>query len=247
MVDAGATGAAGGGEMARRIRAVTAPRPVLDRRREESLTDRQRQILDQLGTMFDDGFAQITMAELAATLSCSLRTLYSLADSRDELVLMVVDRNLWRIGRAARDAIDPGMAPLDALRAYLGAATVAVSGATPAFTRDLEAVEAARRLRAGHNHYLFAVTRTLLELAVEQGEIADLDVSAVGRVIAGLGSDFSRPDVIPTLRSSPKDAADAVVDIVLRGLPAGPGRACPGPATGARRAGAPPGPAWGAD
>lgn len=227
-----ATTLLGAGEMTRRIRAVPAPVPVLDRQRENGLTDRQRQILDQLGTMFDDGFAQITMAELAARLSCSLRTLYSLADSRDELVLMVVDRNLWRIGRAAREAIEPGMAPLEALRAYLRAATVAVGRATPAFTRDLEAVDAARDLWAGHNHYLFAVTRTLLELAVDRGDIADLDVAAVGRVIAGLGSDFSRPEVIPTLRSSPKDAADAVVDIVLRGLPPGPGRsgAAPGDA-----------------
>jgi AcrR family transcriptional regulator len=216
-------------EIARRIRTVPAPRPILDRRREDRLTRRQRQLLDQLGTLFDDGFAEITMAELAASLSCSLRTLYSLAPSRDELVLIVVDRYLWRVGRAARDAIDPGMAPLDALRAYLRGATVAVSRATPAFIRDLDAVPAARRLWGGHNDYLFAVTRTLLELAVEQGDMPDVDVSAVGRVISGLGSDFSRPDVIPTLRSSPKEAADAVVDIVLRGLRTAPPTDCPTP------------------
>lgn len=207
-------------ETGRRIRAVAAPRPVLDRRRERQLTQRQREILDELGTMFDDGFARLTMAEIAARLNCSLRTLYSLASSRDELVLIVVDRNLWRVGRAARDAIVAGMAPLDAVRAYLEAATVAVSGTTEAFARDLAAVPAAGRLSAGHDEYLRNVTRTLLDLAVQRGDIRPVDTAAVARVMAGLGSDFTRPGVIPTLRSSPKDAADAVVDLILRGLQA---------------------------
>ena len=58
--------------------------------------------------LFAGGFATLTMAELAARLNCSLRTLYALAPSRDELVLVVVDRNLWRVGRAARDAVRRG-------------------------------------------------------------------------------------------------------------------------------------------
>jgi AcrR family transcriptional regulator len=212
------TAVATGTEAQRRLRAVPRPRPVLGRRRERELTARQRQLLDELGTMFDEGFAQLTMAELAARLNCSLRTLYALAPSRDELVLVVVDRALWRVGRAAREAIGPDMAALDAVRAYLRAATVAVSGMTEAFSRDLDAVPAAQQLSDEHDEYLFAVTRTLLDLAVEQGEVADVDVAAVARVLAGLGRFLARPEVIPTLRSSPKEAADEVVDLVLRGL-----------------------------
>ena len=43
--------------------------------------------------MVDDGFADLTMAELATRLNCSLRTLYELAPSRDvpEVVLDVVE------------------------------------------------------------------------------------------------------------------------------------------------------------
>ncbi len=127
-----------------RLRAIPRPTPVLARERERALTARQRELLDQLGGVFDGGFADLTMAGLAARLNCSLRTLYELAPSRDELVLVVVDRNLWRIGRTAANAIAPDMAPLDALRAYLRAATEAVSGTTQAFARDLAAVPAAQ-------------------------------------------------------------------------------------------------------
>jgi len=116
-----------------RLRAVSAPQPLLGREREQRLTGRQRAILDHLVEMFDGGFAHLTMAEIAARANCSLRTLYSLAPSRDELVLVVVDRNLWRVGRTAMAAIAPAMAPLDALQAYLGAATEAVEGMTAPF------------------------------------------------------------------------------------------------------------------
>lgn len=208
----------GSGDLHERLRAVPRPPPVLSRDRERALTDRQREILDQLGAVFDDGFADLTMADLAARLSCSLRTLYELAPSRDELVLAVVDRNLRRIGRTATDALDAEMAPLDALRSYLRAATVAVAGTTPAFARDLAAVSDARRLSDAHSDYLVAVTRCLLDLAVERRDIADVDTAAIARVMAGLGRDFARPEAISTLRSSPKDAADTVVDVILRGL-----------------------------
>ena len=206
-------------ESRRRLRAVPRPRPLLDRERERALTDRQRQLLDQLEQLVADGFAELTMAELAARLNCSLRTLYALAPSRDELVLVVLDRRLWRIGRTARDAIGPDLAPLDAVRAYLEAATVAVSGWTEAFARDLGAVPAAQQLSDAHNQYLYEVTRTLLDLAVEHADVArDVDTAAVAHVLAGLGRFFARPHVIPTLRSSPKEAADEVVALVLAGL-----------------------------
>ena len=201
--------------------AVRGPKPVLSRARERRLTERQREILDELGSMFDEGFAHLTMAELAARLNCSLRTLYALAASRDELVLIVVDRNLWRVGRTAQAAIHEDMAPLDAVRAYLEAATVAVSGWTEAFARDLAEMPAALELSAGHDRYLFEVTKTLLDQAVERGDIAPIDTAAVARVMSGLGGDFTQPDVMATLQSSPKEAADAVVELIIRGLSAG--------------------------
>lgn len=206
---------------AERLGAVPRPRPILSRARERRLTERQRQLLDELGDVVANGFADLTMAELASRLNCSLRTLYALAPSRDELVLMVVDRNLWRVGRAAHDAIDPDTPPLDALRAYLAAATVAVGRTTESFARDLDAMPAAQRISEGHSTYLIAVARTLLDLAVERGDIADVDTAAVARVMAGLGRDFSRPEVLRTLRTSPKEAADAIVDVMLRGLERG--------------------------
>jgi len=204
--------------LAERVRAVVAPPPVMSRQREQDLTARQREILDELGRLFDKGFASITMAELASQLGCSLRTLYGLAPSRDELVMMVVDRNLRQVGRAAHAAIESDMTPLEAVRAYLGAATVAVSDITEEFANDMNAIAPGLDLNEAHSNYLVDVTRSLLDLAVEAGEIDDVDTAAVARTIAGLGRDFARPEVMTQLRTSPKLAADAMVDVVLTGL-----------------------------
>jgi len=211
-------------ELEQRLRAIPAPRPMLSRDDVHRLTDRQRELLTQLGSLFRDGFADLTMSEIASRLNCSLRTLYGLAPSRDELVLTVVDTHLWRVGREAMAAIAPGMAPLDAVRTYLSAATVAVSGTTEAYSRDLAAMPAARRRNGDHADYVVAVTRTLLDLAVERGDIADVDTAAVAHTLATLGQEFIRPDVMATLRTPPKEAADAVVDLILRGLVAAPNR-----------------------
>jgi AcrR family transcriptional regulator len=207
-------------ELEQRLRAIPAPRPMLSRDDVHRLTDRQRELLAQLGGLFRDGFADLTMSEIAGRLNCSLRTLYGLAPSRDELVLTVVDTHLWRVGREAMAAITPDMAPLDAIRTYLSAATVAVSGTTEAYSRDLAAMPAARRRNGDHADYVVAVTRTLLDLAVERGDIAPVDTAAVAHTLATVGQEFIRPEVMATLRTPPKDAADTVVDLVLRGLTA---------------------------
>ena len=203
------------------LRDVPAPHPVLDHERERQLTDRQRDVLDRLVELFDEGFSHLTMADLAARLNCSLRTLYGLAPSRDELVLTVIDRNLRRIGRQAIGAIDPDTEPLDVIRAYLVAANLAVAATTPAFARDQAATPATHRLATAHSDYLVAVTRTLLDLAVERGDIATTDTAAVARVVAGLGALFVLPENLEAIESTPKEAADAMVDVILRGLTAG--------------------------
>lgn len=202
-----------------RVRQVKSPRPVMPKERERCLTDRQREILDQLGTMFDDGFAQLTMADLAKSVGCSLRTLYGLAESRDELVLLVVDRNLWRVGRSAMAAIEPDALPIEAIRAYLKAAFVAVASTTQEFAHDCAALAQTREMNRAHANYLMEVTRVMLEIGIERGDFEMIDTGAVARVVAGLGAHFASPSSMPTLDTSPQEAANSLVDIILAGLP----------------------------
>ncbi len=205
-----------------RFPGVRGPKPLLSREAERALSARQLELLDQLeAEVLGKGLAELTMAEIAARVGCSLRTLYGIAPSKDELLLTVVDRRLHRIGRAAIDQLDAAMPPLEALRAYLRAANEAVRPEAMTFSTDLARVGGADRLFSAHEGYLMAVAQRLLDRAVAEGDIAPLDTAAVAHVLGGLGREFARPEVADSLEASPKETADAVADVILAGLRTG--------------------------
>ncbi len=207
----------------RRFPGVRAPKPLLSREAERQLSARQLEVLDQLEQeLIREGLADLTMAELAGLVGCSLRTLYGIAPSKDELLLTVVDRRLRRIGRAAIGVLDESLPPLEALRAYLRAAHQAVAPETVTLSADLAKVAGAGRLLSDHESYLMAVTQSLLDRAVAHGQIAPVDTAALAHVLGGLGREFARPEVSEIAEASPKETADAMSEIILRGLRAKP-------------------------
>jgi AcrR family transcriptional regulator len=165
-----------------------------------------------------DSLAGVTMAEIARRMNCSLRTLYGIAPSKDELVMAVVDRRLHRIGREAMGALDLDGSPLTRLRAYLQAANRAVQPTTAAFSRDFAKDPAAQRVVGGHAAYVVAITQALLDEAISEGQIEAMDTVALAHILGGLGAEFSRPDVGEIIRGSAKDAADFVAELILTGL-----------------------------
>lgn len=205
-----------------RFPGVRAPKPLLPPETEQRLTARQRELLEELEKLVTtEGLADLTMAEIAAQVNCSLRTLYGIAPSKEELVLTVVDRRLHRIGRSAIGSLDASQSPLTALRAYLQAANDAVQPESVSFARELASLPGAQRLLDGHEDYVMAVTKSLLDRAVAEGEIAALDTASLAHVLGGLGREFARPDVAARAAAPPKAAADAIAEIILRGLEQG--------------------------
>ncbi len=211
--------AADAGDDRVRFPGVRAPKPLLSREAERQLSARQLELLDELEEKLrGDGLGELTMAEIASLLGCSLRTLYGIAPSKDELLLTVVDRRLRRIGRAAIEGLDPAMSPIDALRAYLSAANEAVQPEAVAMSADLARVAGAVRLLSAHEAYLIAVAQSLLDRAVAEGQIAPVDTAAVAHVLGGLGREFGRPEVSEITEGTPKETADAISEIILAGL-----------------------------
>jgi len=202
-----------------RFPGVRAPAPLLSADAEGQLSPRQVDLLDELEErILHGGLAELTMAEIAAQSGCSLRTLYGIAPSKDELLLTIVDRRLRRIGRAAIEALDASMSSIDALRAYLKAANEAVQPESVAMSADFKKVAGAIRLFSAHEAYITAITQSLLDRAVSGGEIAAVDTAAVAHVLGSLGREFSQPEVADTVHDSPKETADAVTELILRGL-----------------------------
>jgi AcrR family transcriptional regulator len=202
-----------------RFPGARAPKPLLGPEAEARLSARQQEILDALeNDLRGEELARLTMAEIAARFSCSLRTLYGIAPSKDELILMIVDRRLHRIGRAAMESLDHSLAPLAALRTYLSAVNVAVQPESVALAEALGHVPGAQHVIDAHERYVIAVTRSLLERARAAGEIREVDTAAAAHVLGGLGRSFDRLGAEGLAAASPRAAADAMADVILRGL-----------------------------
>lgn len=198
---------------------VRAPKPVLGSEKMERLTPRQLQVFEQLEQLVtDERISDLTMSQIAAALGCSLRTLYGISPSKDELVLAAADRNLRRIGRAAIESLDPSMPPLDMLRAYLDAANEAVEPTRMIYARELASIPASKRLLDAHEDYVVAVTKSLLDRAVEAGDIPKMDTAPIAHVLGGLGREFGRPEVREIVEQSPKKTAGEIAEIIFRGL-----------------------------
>jgi len=198
-----------------------APKRKLSREAEQALTPRQLEILDALEDwVLRGGFADVTMAEIARRMGCSLRTLYGIAPSKDELVLIVLDRRLHRIGRDAMQVLESNDTPLVRLRAYLRATNLAVQPTTAAFARDFAAAPGAPALNEAHTDYIVAIARNLLEEAIETGEIEPVHAPAIAHVLGRLGNDFAGIKRAGVLDGSVETTANRVAEILIRGLEA---------------------------
>lgn len=198
---------------------VRAPKRRLSSSTEQSLTARQLEILDTLDeSVLGAGFSDLTMAEIAKRMTCSLRTLYGIAPSKEELVLAVADRHLQRIGREAMETLELDQSPLSRLRAYLRATNLALQPTTVIFSMDFNKLPGARQLADAHAGYIVAITRALLDESVEGKEIGPLDTAALALVLGRLGREFARPDVERIVQNSARETADSIAEIILDGL-----------------------------
>jgi AcrR family transcriptional regulator len=68
-------------------------------------TKRHYEIIDALEKLLEKGVPDLTMSEIAKKLKISLRTLYEIAPSKDQLILMTMDNILKKLGKFAMDSL----------------------------------------------------------------------------------------------------------------------------------------------
>lgn len=108
-------------------------------------TRRRGELFDSLLTLFlAEGFAHLTLDDIAARLRCSKGTLYTLAGSKEQLVHAVT----VHFFRRATDDVERRVAQVSGAReritAYLTAVGTALEVASDRFMADLEAFAPAR-------------------------------------------------------------------------------------------------------
>ena len=111
----------------------------------EPRTARQAELLDQLEALFlKEGFAQLTLDDLAFRLRCSKSTLYALASSKDQLAIRVV-RHFFKNATTRIEQCVAEIADVPTrISTYLAAAADELRLASRAFIADIAAYPPAR-------------------------------------------------------------------------------------------------------
>ncbi|RMH68920.1 MAG: TetR/AcrR family transcriptional regulator [Actinomyces sp.] len=194
-----------------------APRPLLSRTAEGRLGPRHRQLLDDLEALFRArGFADFTVGGLADALGCSRRTLYEIAPSKEQLVLLVLDRFLHRLGRAALERIDPDTPLAEQIRDYvIGGVELRLADA---LVEDLAEDAPARRLVDRHVEFSRTVVERLVERGIRAGELRPVNAPVAAAVITASAFHLARPRMPARTGLELSDALAEVCDVVLQGL-----------------------------
>lgn len=138
-------------------------------------TRRRTELFDALTALFlAEGFAHLTLDEIAARLRCSKSTLYTLAGSKEQLVQAAT----VHFFRTATDTVEAQVAAVtgarDRIAAYLSAVGAALDPASDRFMADLDAFAPAREIYERNTRIAARRVQELIAEGVAAGDFRDV-------------------------------------------------------------------------
>ena len=175
-------------------------------------------MMDELERMLDQGESFSTMSELAKTLKISLRTLYEIAPSKEELIVTTVDRVLKKHGKIAMDAIKDHPSPIKKLESFLVVANQAVGPRFEKFTSSLSNLSTSKSMVDYHEQFITSFIKSLLDEAKSKNEIKDIDTQATAILLGGLGRYFQTKKLLKDLKQTPEKTSNFLTEIIISGI-----------------------------
>ncbi|BAK37730.1 putative TetR family transcriptional regulator [Microlunatus phosphovorus NM-1] len=148
------------------------------------LTTRQRQLVGELLELFlAEGFADLTLDDIAARLGCSKRTLYALADSKEQLAVRTVRYFFKQATEQVETAIARTRSPAARVTRYLEAVAAALRPAGTQFLRDVDRQAATREVYEQNTAAAAVRVRELIDEGIRTGAFRQVSAVFVGEVV----------------------------------------------------------------
>ncbi|CNF33260.1 transcriptional regulator%2C tetR family [Mycobacterium tuberculosis] len=178
---------------------------------------RREALIERLMAVFlDRGFAELSVADLAALLRCSKSTLYSVAASREQIITAVVRAFFRRATGRVEAALDGGADPRERVGVYLRAISEELAPASPAFFADLDAFAPAREIYEQNTG--FAVRRVQGLVREASG---DADAAFVGAVAGQVMESIHRGEIKARTGMDDSAAYAALASLIVARMAAG--------------------------
>ena len=189
----------------------------LNVKRQETFTKRHHEIIQDLEKMLEKGVPDLTMSQIASNLKISLRTLYEIAPSKDELIIMITDSILRKHGKYALESISDIKSPLKKLEKYLFTVNQVVGPKFNTFFKDIEKIKGLEKIVDYHANFITNLTEELLNQSIEKREIQYIDSKAFSILLGGIGREFIK-EKNRLSKSSPEESANSITGIILNGI-----------------------------
>jgi AcrR family transcriptional regulator len=193
---------------------------------------RREQLLGHLvEVLLTEGFAHLTLDDLAARLHCSKRTLYSLADSKEQIVTAAVV-HFFRIATGRVEAAVAAPAgPPERLVTYLQTVAEVLAPASPRFFDDVAAFAPAAEVYERNTRAAAHRVQQLIREGVAAGEFREVDAAFAADVITALMVRIQQRLVAASTGLDDAAAYEQLTGLLLHGL----GKGGSSPARAARR------------
>lgn len=150
-------------------------------------TRRRTELFDALVTLFlSEGFAHLTLDEIATRLRCSKSTLYTLAGSKEQLVQAAT----VHFFRSATELVEARVAathgPRERITAYLSAVGAALDPASDQFMSDLDAFAPARGVYEQNTRIAARRVQELIAEGVATADFRDVHAAFAADLVASV-------------------------------------------------------------
>ena len=158
------------------------------------------------------------MSELAKTLKISLRTLYEIAPSKEQLIVTTVDRVLKKHGRIAMEAMQKHSSPICKLESFLKVTNQAVGPRFEKFYSSLTNMPASITMVDYHEEFITDCIKTLLDEAKSAKEIQDIDTRATALLLGSLGRYFHTKKATSSLSQTAEVNSNFFTEIIINSI-----------------------------
>ncbi|MFG1782142.1 TetR/AcrR family transcriptional regulator [Rhodococcus oryzae] len=148
---------------------------------------RRAQLLDQLVVLLlEEGFAHLTLDDIAGRLRCSKSTLYALADSKEQLVRTATVHFFRGATERVESRLDGVVGARERIGTYLEAVGEQLRPASTRFMDDLASNAAAREIYERNTRFAARRVQELITEGVREGEFRDVNAAFVADVAAAM-------------------------------------------------------------
>ena len=187
-------------------------------KRTKIYTKKHHDTIEDLEKLLEKGVPNLTMSEIASRLKISLRTLYEIAPSKDQLILMTMDKILIKLGKFALDSVSEIQSPIEKLEQYLFIVNQAVGPKFNTFLKDIEKINGSQKMADYHESFISNYTQKLLNDAIKMHEIKNIDTKAFSILLGGIGREFLKEKNRYLISTSPEESANSITSIILNGI-----------------------------